>query len=59
MKEKNPAFASATAKHLEQFVAAVQSGTRDYSAVEHAREILRLALAGYEAAASGETVRFR
>ncbi|MBI3695927.1 MAG: hypothetical protein HY238_13940, partial [Acidobacteria bacterium] len=59
VKEKNPAFAPATAKHLERFITVLQSGARDYSAVEHAREILRLALTGYEAAASGQIVRFR
>jgi len=57
VREKNPAFMSATATHLGRFRAAIESGARDYSAVLHAREVLRVALAGYESAASGETVR--
>lgn len=59
VKEKTPAFMSATALHLDRFVSQIESGARDYSAVLQAREILRLALAGYEAAASGETIRFQ
>jgi hypothetical protein len=58
VKEKNPAFASATATHLKQLVASIQNGAGSYHAAIHAREILDLALAGYDAAASGETVRF-
>ncbi len=58
VKEKTPAFMSATATHLQRFAANIQSGARDYDAAIHAREVLRLALAGYEAAASGETLRF-
>ncbi len=56
VKEKNPAFTSATATHLRHFVGAIESGARDYDAALHAREVLRTALAGYEAAASGETL---
>ncbi|MBI3665117.1 MAG: Gfo/Idh/MocA family oxidoreductase [Acidobacteria bacterium] len=59
VKEKRPAFMSATAAHLERFVAAVESGARDYAAAAHAREVLRLALAGYQSALSGETVWLR
>ena len=59
VKEKEPAFMSATATHLEQFAAAIRSGARDYTAVIHAREVLRLALAGYQSAASGETVQLQ
>ena len=58
-REKRPAFMPATAAHLERIVSAIQTGARDYDAALHAREVLRLALAGYEAAASGETVWFR
>lgn len=58
VKEKNPAFMPATAEHLARFVAAIQTGARNYDAAIHAREVLRLALAGYEAASSGETVWF-
>jgi predicted dehydrogenase len=59
VKEKQPAFASATATHLARFISRIQAGTRDYDAARHASEVLRLALAGYEAAASGETVWLR
>ncbi len=59
VQEKEPAFMSATATHLESFVAAIRSGARDYDAAVHAREVLRIALAGYESAASGETVWLR
>jgi len=59
VREKSPAFMSATAAHLEQFAAAVESGARDWGPILHAREVLRLALAGYQAAASGETVWLR
>jgi len=37
-------------------VADLRSGDRNYDAVRHAREVLGLALAGYEAAQSGETI---
>ncbi len=56
IQEKNPAFTSATATHLRKFVADIRSGERNYDAVLHAREVLGLALAGYEAAESGETI---
>jgi len=59
VQEKNPAFTPATAAHLGQFAERIRSGERDYEAVLHAREILRVALAGYDAAASGETVWLR
>lgn len=59
VQEKEPAFMSATATHLRKFVAEAGAAERDYTAVEHAREVLGLALAGYEAAASGETVWLR
>ena len=46
VKEKNPAFASATATHLRHFTASVEAGNPDYTAAIHAREVLGLALAG-------------
>jgi predicted dehydrogenase len=58
VKEKKPAFMTATAAHLRRFASEIESGSRDYSAAIHAREVLGLALAGYEAAATGETIRF-
>ena len=38
VKEKHPAFMSATARHLERFVAQLQSGERSYEAALHARD---------------------
>jgi predicted dehydrogenase len=58
VKEAQPAFTSATAAHLERFLKEIIKDPLDYRPVEHAREVLRLALAGYEAADSGEVVRF-
>jgi predicted dehydrogenase len=58
VKESQPAFMSATAAHLERFVAEIRKDPLDYRPVEHAREILRLALAGYESSDSGDVVRF-
>jgi predicted dehydrogenase len=58
VKQTQPGFMPATAAHLRHFLGEIQTDPLDYRAVEHAREVLRLALAGYEAAASGEVVRF-
>jgi predicted dehydrogenase len=58
VKEAQAAFMPATAAHLQHFLAEIRKDPLDYGAVEHAREVLRLALAGYESAASGEVVRF-
>jgi predicted dehydrogenase len=49
---------SATAAHLDHFLREIRKEPLDYRPVEHAREVLRLAFAGYESAASGEVVRF-
>jgi predicted dehydrogenase len=57
VKEAQPAFMPATAAHLEHFLAEIHRDPLDYRPVEHAREVLRLALAGYESAASGEVIR--
>ncbi len=56
VQEKRPAFMPATAAHLRRFAAEIESGSRNYEPALHAREVLALALAGYEAAASGETI---
>lgn len=48
-----PAFMSATADHLSDFVARIRRGETDLSAAEHAAAILRVALAGYESAERG------
>jgi predicted dehydrogenase len=58
VRAKHPAFMPATAAHLERFLVEIRKDPLDYGPVEHAREVLRLALAGYESAASGEVVRF-
>ena len=49
-------FATATARHLERFVAEMREPVRPTENAAHAREMLRLVFAGYESAASGETV---
>jgi predicted dehydrogenase len=58
VRAAQPAFTSATAAHLERFLAETSKDPLDYRPVEHAREVLRLALAGYESAAAGDVVRF-
>ena len=50
-------FATATARHLEQFLQQMREPVRSTEDAIHAREILRLVFAGYESAVSGETVR--
>jgi len=59
VKEAQPAFMPATAAHLEHFLSETHRDPLDYRPVEHAREVLRLALAGYESSTSGEVVRFQ
>lgn len=56
--ESQAAFASATAANLRAFLTdrARTDGSR-YQSIEHAREVLRTALAGYESAQSGQTVQ--
>jgi predicted dehydrogenase len=56
VRERQIAFASATAAHLRAFLAERASANRSYAAIEHAREILRVVFAGYESAATGKTV---
>lgn len=58
VKEAEPAFMPATAAHLAHFLSEIHRDPLDYRPAEHAREVLRLALAGYESSASGEVVRF-
>jgi predicted dehydrogenase len=57
VKAAEPAFMPATAAHLEHFLDEMRKDPLDYSAIEHASEVLRVALAGYDSAASGEVVR--
>ena len=49
-------FASATASHLELFLAEMRKPQRSIENAVHAREVLRLVFAGYESAEKGETV---
>ncbi len=58
VSERHSDFAPATARHLTHFLHAMRQDPLDYQPLHHAREVLRLALAGYEAAAAGETLRF-
>lgn len=55
--ERDRAFASATATHLRKFLDELRSRQRSNEGAWHAREILRIAFAGYESARRGETVR--
>lgn len=55
-REARPAFASATATHLREFVEEIRGGATGTGRAEHAREVLRVVFAGYEAARSGQTV---
>ena len=48
--EPQTAFASATAMHLREFLGEMQQPAPNLSRAQHAREILRLVFAGYEAA---------
>ena len=47
VSERHPAFMSATAEHLRGFLTAIRSAP-DYEDAEHAREVLRIALEGYQ-----------
>ena len=59
VKERQSAFMSATADHLRLFLRELHREPIDHRPIEHAREILRLALSGYESAAASETVWLR
>ena len=50
-------FTSATARHLELFLAETRKPQRPIENAMHAREMLRTVFAGYESAEKGETVR--
>jgi predicted dehydrogenase len=54
--DKEMAFAKATTAKFADFLARVQSGTRDNAEARHARALIRLVEAGYESAASGRTM---
>ncbi|HEV2854322.1 MAG TPA: Gfo/Idh/MocA family oxidoreductase [Thermoanaerobaculia bacterium] len=56
-REPRPAFAAATAAHLRELLRWRQSPNGDrWASAEHARAVLRVALAGYESAEKGCTV---
>jgi predicted dehydrogenase len=57
-QERDKAFASATARNLDAFTRAIQSGADTTGAAWHARELIRLVFAGYESARTGRTVEF-
>ena len=50
-------FGAATARHLQVFLTEMRQPVRSIENAAHAREMLRVVFAGYESAASGETVR--
>jgi predicted dehydrogenase len=54
--DKEMAFARATAAKFADFLARIQSGSRDNAEARHARALIRLVEAGYESAAAGRTV---
>lgn len=54
--EPRPAFASATAERLRQFAAAIRAGQQGNTTARHARNLLSIALAGYESARTGATI---
>lgn len=56
-KMAQPAFLSATAAHLEDFVDRIRRGDVGLEAAEHAAAVLRLALAGYASAERKAPVR--
>ncbi|MEE8367234.1 MAG: hypothetical protein V3S30_02865, partial [Thermoanaerobaculia bacterium] len=58
-KEPRLAFTSATQAHLRRVLEARDSGDLMRAEVEHAREVLRLALLGYDSAALGQTLCVR
>lgn len=57
--EPHMAFASATRRNFQQFVDQVRVESRDRSALQHARALIRLVEAGYESARRGETVHLQ
>lgn len=54
--DKEMAFARATTAKFADFLARVQSGSRDNAEARHARALIRLVEAGYESASAGRTV---
>ncbi len=54
--ESKPAFASATAALLEDFIADIERGAVTNDSARYSRQILATALAGYESAESGRWV---
>jgi predicted dehydrogenase len=56
VRESSPAFATATAAKLDEFLARVRAGSRDNADARHARALIRLVEAGYESARLGTTI---
>jgi predicted dehydrogenase len=56
VSDKEMAFARATTAKFQDFLARVQTGSRDNAEARYARALIRVVEAGYESAASGRTV---
>jgi predicted dehydrogenase len=56
-REWKDAVAPATALHLQSLIDSIESGAASNERAFHARELLRIAFAGYESAETGSTVR--
>jgi predicted dehydrogenase len=55
-RERADPVAPATARYLQELIAAIQRGTASNDRARHARELLRIVHAGYESARTGERV---
>jgi predicted dehydrogenase len=56
VRERTEGRASATALHLQRLIDAVKNDIASNDHARHARELLRIVIAGYESARTGETV---
>lgn len=57
VRQRSPAFASATADLLRDLLAELREGRVSLEAAEQAREVLRVVFFGYESARTGDTIR--
>ena len=55
-RERQEAFASATAAKFQEFVARIKNGETDNAEARHARALIGLVEAGYESARTNRTV---
>lgn len=58
VRQREAGYMPATAAKLSAFAERIRLGQVGTDSAEHAREVLRISLAGYESARTGETVRF-